>query len=148
MLSLFRTTENISNTRERMLLLIPLSSYKSGSDNITIVFHLPCLLFSQSCMCFKFWILCNLIPVAVIFNCSHFSAPCAILAILHLGVLRISPQHRYIVQTSIPSFSFPPSFIVLYSLCISLNILNFLFLLLSFFVCVLLSFLLSSIFLL
>ena len=29
----------------------------------------------------------------------------AILAILHLGLLRISPQHRYIVQTSLPSFS-------------------------------------------
>ena len=29
-----------------------------------------------------------------------------ILAILHLGLLKISPQYRYIVQASIPSFSF------------------------------------------
>ena len=29
-----------------------------------------------------------------------------ILSILHLGLLRISLQHRYIIQTSIPSFSF------------------------------------------
>ena len=37
----------------------------------------------------------------------------AILAILRLGLLRTSPQHRYIVQTSILSFSY---FAVVYSL--------------------------------
>ena len=40
----------------------------------------------------------------------------AILVILHLGLLRISPQHRYIVQTSILLFS-SLSFVVI---CVTL----------------------------
>ena len=41
----------------------------------------------------------------------------AILAILHLGLLRISPQHRCIMQTSCKSVVFfLPSFVVIYSL--------------------------------
>ena len=40
----------------------------------------------------------------------------AILAILHLGLLRISPQHRYIVQTHFRRFL--PSFLCCYLFCI------------------------------
>ena len=103
----------------------------------------------------------------------------AILAILHLGLLRISPQHRYIVETSFRSFSsfFPllllfskcyiHFFILFFSdptlFCLSFPVFCFPCLLLStfllsffacpllslyVFVCLLLSFLLPSIFLL
>ena len=50
-----------------------------------------------------FWFTNNCTPPSL-FSWA-FSQILAILAILHLGLLRISPQHRYIVQTSIPSFS-------------------------------------------
>ena len=39
---------------------------------------------------------------------------------LHLGLLRISPQHRYFVQTSVPSFF--PSFLLLFYLFSKWNI--------------------------
>ena len=39
-----------------------------------------------------------------------------ILAFFHLSLLRISPQHRYIVQTSLLSFSFLLSFFLHFSL--------------------------------